>query len=289
MRCTYTPADLIDPVSTLSVRFRRFAPPGICSFGSNLSGRFLRNGRSRVSTCSRRSPTTSRGTSSATNFATGISRAPLRTSGSRFPTAPAIRGTSGSTPPSGTSLRRPNGVARTGKTSPTGGRPARRNPSLHRQGHHLLPHAVLADDAQDAGFKLPDRVHIHGFLTVAGEKMSKSRGTLVRASTYLDHLDPAFLRYYYATKLTDRLDDLDLNLQEFVDKVNSDLVGKVVNLASRSAKFVQETGLAENVSRRWRPVRRCSGRGGGESPRRTTGGTTARSHADDHGAGRQGE
>jgi methionyl-tRNA synthetase len=96
-----------------------------------------------------------------------------------------------------------------------------------------------------AGFKLPDRVHIHGFLTVAGEKMSKSRGTLVRASTYLDHLDPAFLRYYYATKLTDRLDDLDFNLQEFVDKVNSDLVGKVVNLASRSAKFVQETGLAE--------------------------------------------
>jgi methionyl-tRNA synthetase len=74
--------------------------------------------------------------------------------------------------------------------------------------------------------------------------MSKSKGTFVRAETYLKHLDPAFLRYYYASKLGSRLDDLDLNLDEFVAKVNADLVGKVVNLASRSARFVQDLGLS---------------------------------------------
>jgi methionyl-tRNA synthetase len=95
-----------------------------------------------------------------------------------------------------------------------------------------------------AGFQLPTRIHIHGFLTVGGEKMSKSKGTFVQASTYLAHLDPAFLRYYYAAKLGSRLDDLDLNLDEFAAKVNADLVGKVVNLASRSAKFIQDVGLS---------------------------------------------
>lgn len=95
-----------------------------------------------------------------------------------------------------------------------------------------------------AGFNLPTMVHVHGFLTVGGEKMSKTKGTFVRASTYLEHLDPAYLRYYYATKLTPKLDDLDLNPEEFVAKVNGDLVGKLVNLASRTARFVRETGLA---------------------------------------------
>ncbi|HJT34178.1 MAG TPA: methionine--tRNA ligase [Pirellulales bacterium] len=95
-----------------------------------------------------------------------------------------------------------------------------------------------------SGFNLPRMVHVHGFLTVGGEKMSKTKGTFVRAATYLEHLDPAWLRYFYATKLTPKLDDLDLNLDEFVAKVNGDLVGKVVNLASRTARFVRETGLA---------------------------------------------
>jgi len=96
-----------------------------------------------------------------------------------------------------------------------------------------------------AGFSLPAKVHIHGFLTVGGEKMSKSKGTFVMGATYLKHLDPAWLRYYYASKLGPRLDDLDLNPEEFVNKINSDLVGKVVNLASRSAKFVQTSGLSK--------------------------------------------
>jgi methionyl-tRNA synthetase len=96
-----------------------------------------------------------------------------------------------------------------------------------------------------AGYNLPEKVHIHGFLTVGGEKMSKTKGTFIRAETFLKHVDPAALRYYYASKLGPRLDDLDLNPDEFIDKVNSDLVGKVVNLASRTAKFVLTTGLSE--------------------------------------------
>ncbi|MCP4782271.1 MAG: methionine--tRNA ligase [Fuerstiella sp.] len=96
-----------------------------------------------------------------------------------------------------------------------------------------------------AGFNLPEKVHIHGFLKVAGEKMSKSKGTFVMASTYAKHLPPGVLRYYYASKLGSGLDDIDLNLEEFVAKVNSDLVGKLVNLASRSAKFVARSNLSD--------------------------------------------
>jgi methionyl-tRNA synthetase len=97
-----------------------------------------------------------------------------------------------------------------------------------------------------AGFNLPKRVQVHGFLTVGGEKMSKSKGTFVLARTYLDHLDPAYLRYYYASKLGPRVEDIDIQLEEFVTKINSDLVGKVVNLASRSARFAEPTGLSSS-------------------------------------------
>jgi methionyl-tRNA synthetase len=96
-----------------------------------------------------------------------------------------------------------------------------------------------------AGFNLPEKVHIHGFLKVDGEKMSKSQGTFVMASTYLQHLDPQCLRYFYASKLGPGLGDIDLNLEEFVNRVNAHLVGNVVNLASRSAKFVQGGNLSE--------------------------------------------
>ena len=107
--------------------------------------------------------------------------------------------------------------------------------------HTLFWPAML----KTAGFSLPKKVHIHGFLTVDGEKMSKSKGTFIQASTYLKHLDPSYLRYYYASKLSPRVDDLDLNLDEFANKVDSDLVNNVVNLASRAAKLAQKTGLSE--------------------------------------------
>ena len=95
-----------------------------------------------------------------------------------------------------------------------------------------------------AEFTLPTKIHIHGFLTVDGRKMSKRDGTFVKAETFLKHLNPVALRYYYAAKLNNRVEDLDLNLKEFTTKVNTDLVGKVVNLASRTAKFVQSLGLS---------------------------------------------
>ena len=95
-----------------------------------------------------------------------------------------------------------------------------------------------------AGYSLPTKVHVHGFLTVDNEKMAKRKGTFIMGETYLNYLDPAYLRYYYAAKLGPRLDDLDLNLDDFVAKVNADLIGKVVNLASRTAKFVGDVGLS---------------------------------------------
>ncbi|MCU0935853.1 MAG: methionine--tRNA ligase [Gammaproteobacteria bacterium] len=101
------------------------------------------------------------------------------------------------------------------------------------------------------GFRTPSAVYCHGFLTVNGQKMSKSRGTFVSARTYLDHLDPEYLRYYFAAKLGSGIDDIDLNLEDFVQRVNADLVGKVVNIASRCAGFIGkrfEGRLAERLA-----------------------------------------
>jgi methionyl-tRNA synthetase len=91
-----------------------------------------------------------------------------------------------------------------------------------------------------AGFKGPTKVFVHGFLTVNGEKMSKSKGTFVSARTYLDNLPPEALRYYYAAKLGGTTDDMDLNLSDFVQRVNSDLVGKITNIASRGGQMLQK-------------------------------------------------
>ena len=100
--------------------------------------------------------------------------------------------------------------------------------------HTLFWPAVLTS----AGYRTPSAVFAHGFLTVDGTKMSKSRGTFINARTYLDHLNPEYLRYYLAAKLSSGIDDLDLNLEDFAQRVNADLVGKVVNIASRCAGFI---------------------------------------------------
>lgn len=89
-----------------------------------------------------------------------------------------------------------------------------------------------------AGYRTPSNVWCHGFLTVNGQKMSKSKGTFIKARTYLDHLNPEYLRYYFAAKLDDGIDDIDLSLEDFQARVNSDLVGKFVNIASRCAGFI---------------------------------------------------
>ena len=100
--------------------------------------------------------------------------------------------------------------------------------------HALFWPAMLTS----ANFRTPTKVCVHGFVTVNGKKMSKSRGTFINARCYLDHLNPDYLRYYYTSKLTASVEDIDLNLEDFIQKVNSDLVGKVVNIASRCAKFI---------------------------------------------------
>ncbi len=102
--------------------------------------------------------------------------------------------------------------------------------------HALFWPAMLSG----ADFRTPTAIYSHGFLTVDGQKMSKSRGTFIKARTYLDHLNPEYLRYYFAAKLGAGVDDIDLNLEDFAQRVNSDLVGKVVNIASRCAGFIRK-------------------------------------------------
>ncbi|MDA9569883.1 methionine--tRNA ligase [Porticoccaceae bacterium] len=113
--------------------------------------------------------------------------------------------------------------------------------------HALFWPAMLSS----ANFRTPTKVCVHGFVTVNGKKMSKSRGTFINARCYLDHLNPEYLRYYYASKLTASVEDIDLNLEDFIQKVNSDLVGKVVNIASRCAKFITKGNdgiLSSNIA-----------------------------------------
>jgi methionyl-tRNA synthetase len=102
--------------------------------------------------------------------------------------------------------------------------------------HALFWIAVL----MGVGFRTPTAIFVHGFLTVDGQKLSKSKGTFINARTYLDYLDPEYLRYYFASKLSSRIEDIDLNFEDFRLKVNSDLVGKIVNLASRCASFINK-------------------------------------------------
>ncbi|PLK58210.1 methionine--tRNA ligase [Candidatus Palibaumannia cicadellinicola] len=91
---------------------------------------------------------------------------------------------------------------------------------------------------EGSNFRKPTNLFVHGYVTVNGAKMSKSRGTFIKASTYLAHFDAGYLRYYYATKLSSRIDDIDLNLEDFINRVNADIVNKVINLASRNAGFI---------------------------------------------------
>ncbi|MGB2078788.1 MAG: methionine--tRNA ligase [Vibrio sp.] len=102
--------------------------------------------------------------------------------------------------------------------------------------HSLFWPAML----DGAGFRKPNNIFVHGYVTVNGAKMSKSKGTFIKASTYLKHLDPECLRYYYAAKLNSKIDDLDLNLEDFTQRVNADVVNKIVNLASRNAGFISK-------------------------------------------------
>lgn len=121
------------------------------------------------------------------------------------------------------------------------------NPDSTAEMHHFIGkdiayfHTLFWPALLNAGgFRTPTKVNCHGFLKVNGNKMSKSRGTFIQADVYLKHLNPEWLRYYYAAKLNDTVEDIDLNLEDFATRVNSDLVGKVVNIASRCAGFIHK-------------------------------------------------
>jgi methionyl-tRNA synthetase len=111
--------------------------------------------------------------------------------------------------------------------------------------HGLFWPALL----MESKYKLPDCIHVHGFVTVNGEKMSKSKGTFITADQFADACDPELLRYYFASKLNSKIEDLDLNLEDLAQKINSDLVGKFSNIFSRSAPFIAKNSnyLSENV------------------------------------------
>ena len=120
--------------------------------------------------------------------------------------------------------------------------PNNENQLIHFIGKDIIYfHALFWPAVLDgAELKKPDGIYVNGFLTVNGKKMSKSRGTMIKARTYLDHLNPEYLRYYYAYKLNSGMDDFDLDTNDFLHRVNSDLVGKCVNIASRCAKFIND-------------------------------------------------
>ena len=120
--------------------------------------------------------------------------------------------------------------------------PNNENQLIHFIGKDIIYfHALFWPAVLDgAELKKPDGIYVNGFLTVNGKKMSKSRGTMIKVRTYLDHLNPEYLRYYYAYKLSGGMDDFDLDTNDFFDRVNSDLVGKCINIASRCAKFIND-------------------------------------------------
>ena len=112
--------------------------------------------------------------------------------------------------------------------------------------HALFWPAML----EGSGFRKPNAVYCHGFLTIDGEKMSKSRGTFFNARTYLNHLRPEYLRYYFASRLTNKIDDIDLSFDDFQSRVNSDLIGKIINIGSRCARFINkdfENQLSDSI------------------------------------------
>ena len=102
--------------------------------------------------------------------------------------------------------------------------------------HAIFWPAIL----KSAGFRTPTAIFVHGYVTVNGQKMSKSRGTYISARHYLNHLDPEYLRYYFASKLSHKTEDIDFNWHDFMQKINSDLIGKLVNIASRCASFINK-------------------------------------------------
>ena len=180
-------------------------------------------------------------TTAKTSSPTGTSRATRRISASRSPTRRASISTSGSTRRSATWARSRICARAKGLDFDEYWQPDSKTELYHFIGKDILYfHALFwPAELEHAGYRTPSGLRVHGFLTVDGAKMSKSRGTFITAESYLSTgLNPEWLRYYYAAKLNSTMEDIDLNLDDFVARVNSDLIGKYVNIASRCAGFI---------------------------------------------------
>ncbi len=287
----YSPTELIDPRSTLSGATPEFARRRTCSSSSRSCTAFLdewTQSRRALAAGDRQLPEGAFPRRAAARLGHLAAGAVLRLRDSRQPRQLLVRLVRRADRLH--RLARSSGASATARSSTTGGR------SPNCEIHHFIGKDITYFHTlfwpgmlKTAGYSLPTKVHIHGFLTVDGEKMSKSKGTFVMRARRTSSISiPAYLRYYYASKLAPRVDDLDLNLDEFVAKVNTDLVGKVVNLASRTAKFVEANGPVDDVSRRRRPVRPAAA-AGDEIRRGLRSLRLQPGDAADHGARRPGE
>ena len=247
----YAPTDLKNPYSTISGAtpvlqvVRALLLPAVGPALRRVPARVDATCRRRA--CSRRSLNKAQewlGAKAARRSPTGTSRATRPTSASRSPTRRASISTSGSMRRSATSRasRRtsPSDAASTSHAFLAESRPVEQ---VHFIGKDIVYFHTLFWPAMlkfaGAPYKVPDNVYVHGFITVSGEKMSKSRGTGISPDVYLDlGLNPEWLRYYIAAKLNARVEDIDFNPDDFIARVNSDLIGKYVNIASRAATFL---------------------------------------------------
>ena len=242
----YAPTDLKNPYSTLSGAapvlktsehyFFKLSDPNCVAFlrdGSTSRGRLQSAGREQGAGNGSRAKATRRS-------ATGTSRATRPTSASRFPMRRASISTSGWMRRSAISPASRTTARRRASTSTVSRRSADTE-QIHFIGKDIIYFHTLFWPAmlKFAGYKVPDNVYVHGFITVSGEKMSKSRGTGIAPLRYLDiGMNPEWLRYYIAAKLNANVEDLDFNPDDFIARVNSDLVGKYINIASRCAGFI---------------------------------------------------
>ncbi len=236
---TYSPSDLVDPLSVVSgTRPVERESEHIFFRLGNFEADAARSGPARAR-CRTPSPT-SWTNGSMRACATGTCRATRPISASRSRMRRASISTCGWTRRSATWRASTTTAAAMAWTSRPGGSRAATAELHHFIGKDILYFHSLFWPAtlEGAGFRKPTAVHAHGFLTVNGEKMSKSRGTFVTARRYLDHLPPDYFRYFLAAKLGPGLEDIDMNLEEFATRINSDLVGKLVNIASRCASFI---------------------------------------------------
>ncbi len=238
---TYTPADLKNPVSVVSGHGAGMARVGTLFLQvERLREALEQMGAQRRRAGQRRAQAWTSG--SRRVCVIGTSPATRRTSASKFPMRPASTSMSGSTRRSAIWRASRSLCSRTGLKFDDFLAADSAAEMHHFIGKDILYFHTLFWPAvlEGAGMRRPTAVHAHGFVTINGQKMSKSRGTFITARRYLESFSPEYLRYYFAAKLSSGIDDIDMNLEEFSTRLNSEVVGKLVNIASRCAGFITQ-------------------------------------------------